>query len=94
MRAVIYDISDMTKKKALWLLNNINSSIEQGYYVILTYSGKINSGWLEYVKSRVKSRVNNNISHYNLDNNKDIEKRKSFSKFLLHFEKVEKKEYK
>ena len=90
MRAVIYDISDVTKKKALWLLKSINSSIEQGYYVILTYSGKINSGWLEYVKSR----VNDNIGHYNLDNNKDIEKRKSFSKFLLHFEKVEKIEYK
>ena len=85
MKAVRIDVNNIdNKKKALRLVKEVERKLKSGYYVILEFSGSINSGVVEYVKS-----IKGSIGYYNTDRNKDKKQLVAYHNFLRQFESVE-----
>ena len=66
------------------LISKVERKLKEGYYVILEYSGEINSGIVEYVKG-----TKGNIGYYNTDRNKDSRQLIAYHNFLMQFESIE-----
>ena len=85
MKAIRINVNDIDKKeKGLHLINKVERKLKEGYYVILEYSGEINSGIVEYVKGTKGS-----IGYYNTDRNKDSRQLMAYHNFLMQFESIE-----
>ena len=85
MKAIRIDVNNIdNKKKALRLVKEVERKLKEEYYVILEYSGEINSGIVEYVKG-----IKGSIGYYNTDRNKDSRQLIAYHNFLRQFESIE-----
>ena len=85
MKAIRINVNNIDKKeKWLHLISKVERKLKEGYYVILEYSGEINSGIVEYVKG-----IKGSIGYYNTDRNKDSRQLIAYHNFLMQFESIE-----